>query len=438
MPIYYANNFIKNLRHDKKMTQEEFCENICSTQALSKIENGKQGISPYTFERLCERVGVYIKPYPCFSNWDEYNCFFLLNRVKLYLDTWSCEKAYDTLKSVEKIKFANNRYIYQKWLYYHILLQDMNSTRAYKMQESLINKALSIDGISIEHVENIGDDISYIDIKLFVILVNVYVNNGNYNKAEIISKKMLDFIKNRNYPHNEELIEINCLKLSQIEIHIKNKMYEKALFKANAVANEAKNIKTPRVVIRANYLKGLSLYYLNKQEEAMDVFRQIIGTIRCIDAECLNYYVTRILKLKNLNINNSFIKLKTKIKKYKYPKLYDVQQMGYGIFDMKKKSVVTFGKIIKHLREIKKLSTHEVYSGLCSKSHFSKIENDLQPVNAVLAEAILQRVGIFERLFVFFGSSNDFKYQELSDKLSFLNGYEKKEANEIIKLLINL
>lgn len=88
MAIFNANEMIRAIRKNAGLSQEEFCEGICSTQALSNIENGKNGISPITFEKLTARANMNVRPFPSFASVKDYNCFMDLHRAEFFVESW--------------------------------------------------------------------------------------------------------------------------------------------------------------------------------------------------------------------------------------------------------------------------------------------------------------------------------------------------------------
>lgn len=56
MANYRAGDVIRLTRQAVGMTQEMLCENICSVETLSRIENGKHKVKRDTYRRLMERM----------------------------------------------------------------------------------------------------------------------------------------------------------------------------------------------------------------------------------------------------------------------------------------------------------------------------------------------------------------------------------------------
>ena len=57
MSKYNSGEMIRLYRVSKKMSQEVLSEDICSVEALSRIENGKQGTKFELYKNLMHRLG---------------------------------------------------------------------------------------------------------------------------------------------------------------------------------------------------------------------------------------------------------------------------------------------------------------------------------------------------------------------------------------------
>lgn len=57
MANYRVGEIIRLARQTSGMSQEELCENICSVETLSRIENGKHRVKKETYRQLMERMG---------------------------------------------------------------------------------------------------------------------------------------------------------------------------------------------------------------------------------------------------------------------------------------------------------------------------------------------------------------------------------------------
>ncbi len=63
MAVFHAGNLIKECREQKKLTQMQLCEGICSVSALSRIESGEINPSYYLLSHLVERLGCEVSKF---------------------------------------------------------------------------------------------------------------------------------------------------------------------------------------------------------------------------------------------------------------------------------------------------------------------------------------------------------------------------------------
>ena len=89
MGRYRLGDIIRMTRKSLSITQEELCEEICSVETLSRIENGNQNPSRDVYELLMGRMGrIRERAYSMLSVSD----FKVLEKMKLFED---CIKLYD-------------------------------------------------------------------------------------------------------------------------------------------------------------------------------------------------------------------------------------------------------------------------------------------------------------------------------------------------------
>ena len=144
MPVHNANLLIREARKKAGLTQERFSEGICTPQMLSRIETGTANVSPATFQALMERAGAQYKSFPVFSSRDGFECFYGLKCVRLYLDAWQLQPAYDELGKLEERNWAGNRLYYQEWLLLHCRLQSLSGCCSHRENHGTLLDALHI------------------------------------------------------------------------------------------------------------------------------------------------------------------------------------------------------------------------------------------------------------------------------------------------------
>lgn len=116
MGIKDSSKLLKQLRIYNNQTQEEFCDGICSTQFLSRIENHHATPSPFLFNQLCSKAGV--KEYA-------FNTFYNELHLKTYLELRSLHYRFmyknnynivDELNSIYEHGYFST-YEYKCWLF---------------------------------------------------------------------------------------------------------------------------------------------------------------------------------------------------------------------------------------------------------------------------------------------------------------------------------
>ena len=69
---------------------------------------------------------------------------------------------------------------------------------------------------------------------------------------------------------------------------------------------------------------------------------------------------------------------------------------------------------------------------------YSKVENDKALPSVILAKALLERVGITENLFDFFGNDKEFKFLDLKERSASLSIFDEEKAKSIIEEMKSL
>lgn len=165
------------------------------------------------------------------------------------------------------------------------------------------------------------------------------------------------------------------------------------------------------------FLTGLCHHHLGNPDRA-DVFLKAVfysaqAVDSCYAAVCREYLCQRT----DFLVTEYMRSLEAApLKAYPFHGM-DGAGLADGVYDTDSPDIYTFGDLIRELRTEQKISQQTLCRGLCSASKLSKIEaGDLQP-DIALAEALLQRLGISERAFTFWGSEKDARFYDLKFKL---------------------
>lgn len=85
MSVRNAGEYIKWLRCKEGLTQEQLAEGICSTVALSQIENSKTRVRAKHFDALCRKMGSNETKYPKFVSENDFILYYKMKQVRKYL-----------------------------------------------------------------------------------------------------------------------------------------------------------------------------------------------------------------------------------------------------------------------------------------------------------------------------------------------------------------
>ncbi len=433
MAIYNANKMIRMIRMKSGLSQEEFCDGICSVQALSNIENGKNGVSPITFDMFVSKANINMRPFPCFASEDDFECFMDLHRAEFYIDSWQFSYAYEELKKVENTRFANNKFYYQRWIALNCRILMLSGKCDYKEVSHLVLHALSITMPNYENIESEHRMLSNTEFALFAELTDSYINMNQLSKALKIIKQLetyLDDIKVSEVVKFLKAAEVACLKE---KIFLRNGDYTDLLSHSYEWYRKATVYHRSIPIFNFAFMHAAALYHTGSKNESINMFREVISgasIIQCVFSDICVEYIENETDLSIENFDDvirmpNYFELK-KVKKY------DVDCMNDGLFSLSDNSIVTFGKMLRLLRQRYYISAETICSGLCSKSQYSKIENDNTLPSVILARNLLERAGIKENLFDFWGNDEEFTFVNLVEKISTLTLYDKDSANIII------
>lgn len=94
------------------------------------------------------------------------------------------------------------------------------------------------------------------------------------------------------------------------------------------------------------------------------------------------------------------------------------------------------GSLIRDARERQKYSQEELCYGICTASTLSRIENGVQAPGKKILEALMQRLGIVDRLYNSYLSPEEMERYEMEEKLTrCLARKDYEKAEEFVKIL---
>lgn len=418
MAVRNAGKIIREARLKAGLTQEQMSEDICSVLTLSRIENNSAGVSPSLFQALMSRAGAPRNIFPVFPNRKDFDCFYTLKRARLYLESWQLQEAYDELLKVKNADFSNNKFHYQEWLYLQGCLQSRSGSCEHQLIYEIFISALIITKPNIDFSDLSNELFSDIELELLIEISNELLYLSQSDLSYIICSQLESYINNAelSFIERDRLLSQNAIARTKYLLYTHD--YNKALETINEYRHLMVVNSENTSLLELNFWTAMSYYYCGNIEKAHQMFNDTFYSARAIES-C---YATTCLKFVSENTSiviDDYIKSLPPIdcKTFKYEKITDSLSLSDGTYDLFSPDVLTLGRLIYILRKEQNISQAVLCQGLCSKSKLSKIENDQLQPDIFLSEALLQRLGVSERVFSFWGNSNYKILYELKSKI---------------------
>ena len=418
MAVRNAGKIIREARLKAGLTQEQMSEDICSVLTLSRIENNSAGVSPSLFQALMSRAGAPRNIFPVFPNRKDFDCFYTLKRARLYLESWQLQEAYDELLKVKNVDFSNNKFHYQEWLYLQGCLQSRSGSCEHQLIYEIFISALIITKPNIDFSDLSNELFSDIELELLIEISNELLYLSQSDLSYIICSQLESYINNAelSFIERDRLLSRNAIARTKYLLYTHD--YNKALETINEYRHLMVVNSENASLLELNFWTAMSYYYCGNIEKAHQMFNDTFYSARAIES-C---YATTCLKFVSENTSiviDDYIKSLPPIncKTFKYEKITDSLSLSDGTYDLFSPDVLTLGRLIYVLRKEQNISQAVLCQGLCSKSKLSKIENDQLQPDIFLSEALLQRLGVSERVFSFWGNSNYKILYELKSKI---------------------
>lgn len=429
MSIYNAGTAIRLARKEAHLTQEKLSEGICSPSMLSQIENGSRGVSSSAFEALMSRTGRSTKALPCFSSREDFDCFYSLKRTQFYIGCWQLESAYSELAQVESHNWADNKHHYAEWLLLHCKIQFYSGTGNHENNYRRLLYCLEITHPNLDLHSLSSHLFSISEIEALTLLAQEALYTNRADLCLTIYKQIKDYLSRSQFSHMDKARLLAEATIAIAKYYISRDQYSLALPLTEESWNEMTILHIDMPLLQLSFLRAICLLHLEQQDEAYHLMKVVLysahGIGSCYFTICKNY-LAQILSTATLQ--ELFPLDDIPLSEFGEIRTIDVSNLSDGIYDPASSSVFTIGKLIRTLRKEQKLSADVLCSGLCSKSKLSKIENDQQDAPILLLEALLQRLGISERPFVFFGDELENNFNNWHEQFLRLDNRHKQDA----------
>ena len=418
MSIRNAGKTIKEARLKAGMTQEQLSEGICTVLSLSRIENGSSGVSPVTFQALMAHAGAPCEVYPIFASRTDFDCFYSLKRARYFLNSWQLQECYDELAAIESKSFADNKLYYQEWLYLYGSLLIRSGCHEHSNIYAIFLEAIHTTRPEIDFADFRQLFLSTTEIELLIAIAQEFLYLNDSDTCYIICSQIASYLASAELDYlKKDFLEAEyAISYSKYLLYIKD--YKKALSVADVHRHKMVQDSEDAPLLELTFLTALGYYYTGKKDAAYTYFKNTFYSAHAIESYyatiCRNYVIEH-----NLFVLDNYLSKMEDISRINFPtkKVIDTSNLTDGTYDFFSPDILTIGRLIHDLRKEQCISQTILCQGLCSKSKLSKIENDLLQPDIFLAEALLQRLGISERVLTFWGNERESEIFQLHFKL---------------------
>lgn len=419
MSVRNAGKTIREARIKAGLTQEQLSEGVCSVLSLSRIENGSAGVSPVTFQALMTHAGAPCEVYPIFASRTDFDCFYTLNRARFYLGSWQLSQAYEELNKLEEWNFADNKLYYQEYLYLNGQIQVRSGCADHHALYDLFSSALHITRPEIDYSDFHHLLLSIVEIELLIGVAQELLYLGKSDLCYNICSQIASYLANAeiDYLKKDYLYAEYAIVYTKYLLEMKD--YKKALAIADRHRHKMVQNSEDSPLLELTFLTSLGYYHTGETETAYIYFKNTFYAAHSIDSYyavmCRNYVLNE-----HMFVLDDYLSQMDNIPQITFPikKAINTSDLTDGTYDFFSADVLTIGRLIHELRTEQGLSLTSLCQGLCSKSKLSKIENESLQPDVFLTEALLQRLGISERFFTFWGNERESRLYELKFKLT--------------------
>jgi transcriptional regulator with XRE-family HTH domain len=413
MSVLNAGSIIREARLKAGLTQEQLSEGVCSSLSLSRIETGTAGVSPSTFQSLMAHAGAPCEAFPAFANRADFDCFYTLKRARFYLDSWQLTECDAQLESIENMRWSNNRFYYQEWLYLHCKLQFRSGHCVHQQIFDLLLDAIHISRPHFDTMDFHKLLLSITEIELCTLLAQEALYLGKSEMCLNICNQLSAYLSRSEFSYLEKdrLLAEHAIVYTQYLLSAKD--YQSALHLADMHRRQMAANLEDAPLHELTFLTAISHYHLGNLENALLYFKVAFFSAHSIESTyatiCLNY----VKEYWDVTLPEDFDAFEDiPLRHFAEKKAIDTSLMGDGTYDDFSSDILTIGSLIHELRLEQKLSQQMLCQGLCSKSKLSKIENGTLQPEIILAQTLLQRLGISDQVFTFYGDSHETALQE--------------------------
>lgn len=434
MGVRHIRTIIRDARRKAGLTQEEMSEGICSVQALSRIETGVCNASSSTFVALLKKANCKCEVYPSFSSMDDFTCYYSLQTARFYIRNQNLSLALNELKKIADINWYSNKLYYQEWLFLECQIQVNSYDYDHQNVLDTLMRAINITRSNFDIVDFGRLFLTELEIE---IIISIYTELFHLGKIDMFLKAYEDmcaFLSALDYSSEDKSRLIISSKIPYVYHLIKKQQFDTAIDLSSQLKEKASLSSDTRYLLELQFMQGIGSFYTNQLDKAITLIKSCLYSSNAIESPffffCRNYINNNNINIGNMDDLNDFPQ-----SKYQIPNLSPTGKLTSGVYNASSHTLIPIGALIYNKRKELHISQEKISYGLCSKSTLSKIENGVLQPPIYLVESFLQRLGISERVFSFYGNDEDYLFNKLKYGFFYSAKRSKKELTDSLSSL---
>lgn len=419
MSIRNAGVFLRNLRNSKGLSQEEFSNGICTPISLSRIETGKTGLRPATLQKFLLRTGTPNIYFPAFRNQLEFETFHALQQALFYIDYWDLEHAYPLLLKAEAADYCQNPLLFQQGIFGKSLLQIRSGTCDFHTLSDWLQEAIQVT-INLSDLKDISRLIlSGTEIQLLIAWSRCAVSTGNSQEALPLLNQLSTYVQRSAITYNEKSTLQARINVVLAQIFYDRNEIAASLNTASSGIQLCLDAVEYTSLHELTFWEALCRYRLGECEKAYSLLENCYLSARSCESPYAVTVKKEAIKRMHLPANAYMLQLDDPIPRqysfshYTMPKTNSNMFLNSSLDDYPYR----LGNIIHDVRVKQGLTQAELSAGLCSRSALTKIEYNALWPDKWLADALLQRLGLYSEMFAMYGSAKDVTLDELRNSI---------------------
>ncbi|AOA00573.1 MULTISPECIES: helix-turn-helix domain-containing protein [Carnobacterium] len=252
---------VKKLRIEKKLTQSQLAEGICTQVTISKIENHNNIPTMNILSKICDRLGAEINDV-CIVEGDSNTNYNLFKKVDTLCNQLQHKEAYDLLvSSINEDELDN---IHDKKLYYYYV----GITRLIGFNE--FEEALHY--FNLELILERSSNLDFVDVLVTNSIGIAYDSKNDIKKAKVYFDKSIDDIQELNKVEADNFTKLLKIYYNAAKFYSKIEIYDKAISLSDIGIDLLQKDKSYYMLDFLYYEKGFNLLKKGNKKEAEEFY----------------------------------------------------------------------------------------------------------------------------------------------------------------------